>query len=164
MESAPAWKILTAKTTEHFEQARYLFQAYADWLQVDLSYQHFEQELTLIPQMYGPPHGKLLLAYVNDTAVGCVGVRPFKTTTCEMKRLYVNSDFQGLGIGRALAKQIIQEACTLGYESMVLDTLKRMQSARKLYQSLGFEKTSPYYENPLPEVIYLKMVLLCNNN
>ena len=42
---------------------------------------------------------------------------------------------------------------------MVLDTLSKLDAAIHLYESLGFVRTGPYYDNPLPEVVYLKLDL-----
>ncbi|MGB3587940.1 MAG: GNAT family N-acetyltransferase [Tunicatimonas sp.] len=112
--------------------------------------------------MYGGQYGKLLLARVENAVVGCVGVRQFSDSVGEMKQLYVPAEFQGKGIGRALAEQIIQEAKKLGYTEIVLDTLEQMKSARKLYYALGFWEISSYYDNPLPGVIYLKLSIANN--
>ncbi|WKN40453.1 GNAT family N-acetyltransferase [Tunicatimonas pelagia] len=161
-ELDPVYEIRSAQTKEDFQQAARLFRAYADWLQIDLCYQNFEQELATLPKMYGEKQGKLLLAWVENTVAGCVGVRQFGESVGEMKRLYVPAKFQGKGIGKALARQIIQEAKKLGYTEMVLDTLEQMKAARKLYHALGFQETSAYYANPLPEVIYLKLDLFDN--
>lgn len=156
----PRVKILKAETEEHFQQARSLFQKYADWLGVDLSYQQFDQELESLSKMYGGDEGCLLLAYANELLAGCVSLRKFEGSVCEMKRLYVQPAFQGKGIGSLLAKQIVQEAKILRYTEMVLDTLEKMKSAHELYRSLGFEEIPAYYANPLPNVIYLKLSLI----
>ncbi|MEM6845185.1 MAG: GNAT family N-acetyltransferase [Bacteroidota bacterium] len=154
------FQIQIAKTESDFVQAKRLFQQYADWLGIDLSYQKFEEELTVLPQMYGENKGRILLAKIGDQAIGCVGVRQFSPSTCEMKRLYVLPGFQGRGIGEALAKRIIQEGRRLGYTEMVLDTLAGMAPARKLYRNLGFYEVPAYYVNPLADVIYLKLNLI----
>jgi ribosomal protein S18 acetylase RimI-like enzyme len=76
-----------------------------------------------------------------------------------MKRLYVKPEYRKLKAGRALAEAIINEARNDGYKEMVLDTLSPMQSAIKLYKSLGFIEIPPYYENPMEDVIYMKLEL-----
>ncbi len=43
---------------------------------------------------------------------------------------------------------------------MVLDTLDTMHPAQGLYRSLGFVLIEPYYDNPLPGVLYFAKDLL----
>jgi len=76
------------------EEVRALFEEYARWVAVDLSFQGFEEELAGLPGEYVAPHGTLLLCVADGTAAGCVGVRPCRVGTCEMKRLYVRPGFQ----------------------------------------------------------------------
>jgi len=54
---------------------------------------------------------------------------------------------------------LIDQARTLGYSCVLLDTLDDMESARGLYDSLGFYEVPPYYFNPLPGAHYLKVDL-----
>lgn len=157
--SADLWKIRAAKTPDHYLRARQLIQDYANGLPVDLGYQHFAQELKALPEMYGPPAGRLLLAWIEEEAMGCVGVRRIDNDTCEMKRLYVRPEVQGRGLGRLLAERIVQEAQRLGYGRMVLDTLASMKSAQQLYRSLGFTETSAYGSPVSHQVIYLELEL-----
>ncbi len=42
---------------------------------------------------------------------------------------------------------------------MKLDSLERLTSAVRLYESLGFVPTEPYVFNPMPEAVYLKLDL-----
>jgi hypothetical protein len=42
---------------------------------------------------------------------------------------------------------------------MLLDTLDEMESARGLYETLGFVEVPPYYFNPIPGAHYLKAEL-----
>ncbi len=46
-----------------------------------------------------------------------------------------------------------------GYATVLLDTLDDMESARALYQELGFEEIPPYYHNPVAGAHYLKVDL-----
>jgi hypothetical protein len=54
---------------------------------------------------------------------------------------------------------LIKEGVRLGYCTMVLDTLNWLEAAVHLYESLGFVRTKPYYDNPLPDVVYWKLDL-----
>lgn len=135
-----------------------MFREYAASLGVDLRFQNFEQELASLPGKYARPHGSVLLARVNGAvaAIGCC--RPWEGG-CEMKRLYVRPEFRGLGLGRDLAVQLIAGAQACGHSFMVLDSLSSMGAAQALYRALGFRDTAPYYENPLPGTIYMRLDL-----
>jgi GNAT superfamily N-acetyltransferase len=147
-------------TAADLAQVRRLFQAYADWLAVDLCFQGFERELAELPGAYAPPAGRLLIARVGSDVVGCVGLRPLEPGVCEMKRLWVEPGFGGQGIGRALGERIVATAREIGYERMRLDTLPaRMPAAQHLYAALGFREIPPYYHNPLDGVVMLELAL-----
>lgn len=151
--------IFEAQTSLEFEKARQLFKEYATTLNFDLHFQDFAHELDMLSQMYSPPNGCLLLARRNGKMVGCVALRKFKDDVCEMKRLYVRPQVRETRLGKELTKRIIQKAIDLGYKRMVLDTLKSMEPARRLYYSLGFRERLPYYENPISDAIYMELDL-----
>jgi len=94
---------------------------------------------------------------------GCCALRPLDTVdypnAAEMKRLYVRRAFRGLGVGRQLAEAILDAARHAGYACVLLDTLDDMESARALYEDLGFEAVPPYYHNPIAGSHYLKVDL-----
>ncbi len=152
-------EIKRAQTDEEIAEVRRLFRAYETSLGVDLAFQGFEQELTSLPGKYAPPNGDLLVGLVKDRILGCVAVRRLALDICEMKRLYVRSEGRGTGMGRRLAQQAIGAARSLGYASMRLDTLDRLTAAMRLYESLGFRRIDPYYDNPLPGVVYWELDL-----
>ncbi|KAK4498926.1 hypothetical protein PRZ48_009436 [Zasmidium cellare] len=139
-----------------------LFKAYAHSLGIDLTFQDFATEMAQMPGKYAPPHGTLLLAKdTNSKPIGCAGLRrfPSKPGHCEMKRLYVHPDGRGLGVGRKLAEAVVKEAKGLGYEAVLLDTLASMESAQKLYRSLGFVEVEAYYESPIAKTTFLRLDL-----
>jgi putative acetyltransferase len=137
------------------DEVRRLFSEYAAWVAVDLSFQGFAEELAGLPGDYVGPRGTLLLCEVDGRAAGCIAVRPWTGTACEMKRLYVRPGFQGLGCGRLLADRAMGWARAAGYERMVLDTLPAMGTAQGLYERLGFRDIPPYRTNPVPGARFL---------
>lgn len=154
--------IIYAKTPQDIDEVRRLFREYEAYLNVDLCFQQFESELANLPGTYAPPSGTLLLAIYGQKAVGCGALRrvgDIQSHTCEMKRLYVCPEGRGLCIGKQIARRLIQEGVRLGYSTMVLDTLKRLDAAIHLYEALGFVRTEPYYDNPLADVVYWKLDL-----
>ena len=154
--------VLTEAVREaDFAAARVLFGEYAAGLGVDLCFQGFEAELDSLPEMYGAPQGCLVLARAGERAVGCAALRRLAAgEVCELKRLYVRAEARGTGLGRILAGSLIAKGRSLGYAVMRLDTLAPMTAARELYRSLGFLEITAYYDNPLPNVVYMELDLL----
>jgi len=149
-----------AQSPEEIERARELFREYEAWVEVNLCFQGFENELASLPGDYQPPRGRLLLAQVDQQLAGCVAMRDLGEETCEMKRLYLRPEFQGQGLGRALAEKIIESARETGYQRMRLDTITgKMDSAISLYRSLGFKEIPAYYSNPFAGVKYMELAL-----
>jgi carbonic anhydrase len=152
-------RTLTADDHDAIEQVRQYFRNYAGWLGVDLSYQNFEQEMASLPGAYAGPEGRLFFAEVGGQPAGCVGVRPFSDGTCEMKRLYVDPEQRGHGVGKALALAAIKAAKEIGYKRLLIDTLPSMRMAVKLYRELGFTESPAYYPSPVEGTIFLALDL-----
>ena len=137
------------------DEIRAMLREYAAWLQVDLCFQNFEQELAGLPGDYAPPRGRLLIA----DGAGCVALRAIDDEICEMKRLYLRLEHRGSGLGRRLVQAIIDEARSIGYRSLRLDTMPKMDSAQRLYASLGFREIPAYRYNPEPGASFLELTL-----
>jgi len=152
-------EIIPAETPEQLDHIRNLFGEYEQFLGVDLCFQEFEAELASLPGKYAPPDGRLVLATEGGEAAGCVAIRKLDDGVCEMKRLYVRPEFRSRGLGRRLAREMIVQTAEAGYATMRLDTLDRLIEAMKLYESLGFRRTEPYYDNPLDGVVYWELLL-----
>jgi putative acetyltransferase len=142
------------------ESIKSLFKAYLTELNEDLCFQSFDSEIDNPLYKYSAPTGALFIAYYNAMPVGCIALQPLQEPqTCEMKRLYVDPEYRNLKIGDALVKTLLQEAQSLGYTTMKLDTLERLQAAINLYLKFGFETVTAYYDNPLPSVVYMQKKL-----
>jgi GNAT superfamily N-acetyltransferase len=137
------------------DEIRVMLREYAAWLEVDLCFQNFEGELAGLPGDYAPPRGCLLIA----EGAGCVALRAIDEETCEMKRLYVRPEHRGSGLGRRLIVAIVDEARAIGYARMRLDTMPKMDSAQRLYASLGFRDIAAYRYNPEPGARFLEVDL-----
>lgn len=152
-------QIQDARNPAEIQAAGQLFGAYAEELAVDLCFQGFQQEIAALPGKYAPPDGSLLLATEDGQPVGCVALRPLADGIAEIKRLYVRPSCRGRGIGRQLSVAICDRARDLGYRLVRLDTLRRLQPAVRLYESLGFVEIDAYYDNPLDGVVYMQKSL-----
>jgi carbonic anhydrase len=151
-------KIVEA-VTKDMNAVRELFREYQQWLGVDLCFQGFEEELASLPGRYAPPKGAIFLAVDDSRAVGCVAIRPRIIGEAELKRLYVRPSHQGYGLGTRLFDAAMRKAKSIGYTSIVLDTLPNMQAAKSLYLAHGFKAIPAYYENPEPGAEYYRCAL-----
>jgi ribosomal protein S18 acetylase RimI-like enzyme len=142
-----------------------LFAAYADSLNIDLSFQSFADELSQLPGKYAAEKGgALFLAHAatpsSAKVIGCVAVRAFAPPdTCELKRLYIVPDARGAGAAQRLMAAAVDKARELGYSDMLLDTLASMTAARKLYARYGFAETDKYYDNPIAGTVFMRAAL-----
>ncbi|MBI2213172.1 MAG: GNAT family N-acetyltransferase [Acidobacteria bacterium] len=152
-------EITPAESRRDVEIAREIFREYEAAIGIDLCFQSFEKELAELPGLYAPPKGRLYLLRIDGEVEGCIALRPSGEHDCEMKRLFVRPARRGAGAGRLLAERVIADARTIGYSRMLLDTLDSMQSAQRLYESLGFVDAEPYTHNPLTGVRYMQLDL-----
>ncbi|MEW5702596.1 MAG: GNAT family N-acetyltransferase [Candidatus Zixiibacteriota bacterium] len=151
--------ITTAYEAPALDAVRQLFREYAESLNFDLCFQGFDRELAELPGEYAPPTGRLLLARAGDREPGCIALRALSPDICEMKRLYVRSEFRGQKIVLLLAQRLIAEARVCGYTHMRLNTVPAMQTAIGLYRSLGLVTIPPYRHNPVPGALFFELNL-----
>lgn len=152
--------IVPVRNADDLKAAVELMTEYVQWLDLDLSFQGWSKEVASMPGKYAPPTGELLLAKSEGgDNLGCVALRPFSGTICEMKRLWVRDTAKGLGVGKGLVTAVINAAKKLGYQAIRLDTLPRMTAALKMYASFGFVEIEPYYTTPLPGTHFLELDL-----
>lgn len=151
--------ILQAATPGEIAQARELFLEYGATPDFGVCFKGFEEEVRGLPGMYAPPEGRLLLAYADGEAAGCIGLRKMEPGVCEVRRLYVRPQSRGQRLGRTLAEAIIAQARQAGYHTARLGTLPVMKEAIALYQSLGFARAAPYKDSALEGAIYMELAL-----
>jgi len=155
---APADKRVTienATSSADKTAVKAIFQKFIEFLPIDMGFQNVEAELANFPDGFEI----LLLAKEGNTPIGAVGLKEHDARTCEMKRLYVLPEAQGTGAGRALCETLVIEARKHGYKTMLLDSLRRLQSAVALYKKLGFQEIEPYNFNPEDDVVYMELKL-----
>ncbi|MDH4123707.1 MAG: GNAT family N-acetyltransferase [Thermoplasmata archaeon] len=148
-----------AESEEDMLRIRELFLEYASSLGFSLGFQNFDDDIMNLPGKYGRPKGRLILALDDEEIVGCVALREFDKDICELKRLYVKKESRGKGIGKLLTEKVIDEAISIGYSRMRLDTIDNMTQAMTLYRSMGFKEINAYRENPIEGARYFELIL-----
>jgi GNAT superfamily N-acetyltransferase len=165
--------VVAADDPIRIEAVRELFREYAASLSFNLCFQGFEEELARLPGEYASPFGMLLLGLVDNRSAGCVALHRLggdmarecvdvsgTPDLCEMKRLFVRSEFRSCGLGHELVDAILKCAAAIGYRRMRLDTVpSEMSTAVHLYRKLGFVEISPYRVNPVAGATYMELDL-----
>lgn len=152
-------KYITPNTADQFNDAINLFQEYANSLNISLAFQNFDEELNIINSMYGSPTGCLLLVYDNELPIACAAYRKIGEDVCELKRMYIKSDYRRNGVGQEIMNILCTRAKLNGYKLMRLDTLDTMIPAIKLYSNNGFYTIDAYYHYPNEGVVYMEKSL-----
>ncbi len=152
-------EIIIAKTEREYEAASNLFQEYALWLDIDLGFQRFEEELLHLKEMYAFPKGGILLSIKDNIYTGCVAIRQKSEDIAELKRMYIKPPYRNAGVGVGLLEKALSMAKELGYKKIRLDTLDTMHGAIHLYKNLGFHEIEPYYFNPEKNAIFFEKTL-----
>ncbi len=142
--------------TKYLDEVKNLIIEYTKFLGRDLTFQNLDAELSDLAKKYCPPEGRIICAEVDGKIIGCVAYHKFDDERCEMKRLFVLEGYREFHAGSKLIEEILIAAKNDGYKEMILDTIKPLKSAIHLYKKFGFVETSPYYENPFADVIYMK--------
>ncbi|MEW9553060.1 GNAT family N-acetyltransferase [Nonomuraea sp. NPDC050783] len=94
-----------------------------------------------------PPAGMLLVAALRAEPVGCVALKLHPGTgTAELKRMWVDPDTRGLGLGRRLLEEAERRAAGSGLHTVRLETNRALAEAIALYRSAGYQEVPPFNE------------------
>jgi|SRR5688572_26041534 len=96
-----------------------------------------------------PPTGRFYLVQHSGVYVGVGCLKRLAPTLGEIQRMYVQPHVRGVGAGRLLVHRLLEDARSLGYERVRLESLKALSAAHNLYRSVGFREIDPYSENSM---------------
>jgi GNAT superfamily N-acetyltransferase len=102
---------------------------------------------------FDPPDG-VFLVLLDDTAAGDPvtvaggGIRRYDAVTCEIKRMWTNSDYRRQGHAVTVLTELESIATGLGYQRLLLETGPAQPEALALYRPLGYRETGPYGRYP----------------
>jgi GNAT superfamily N-acetyltransferase len=102
----------------------------------------------LTPAELRPPGGAYLVGFEGNDPVAGGGLRRLSQGVAEIKRMYVRPDARSRGVARALLVALEEEAWSLGYTAIRLDTGPKQEHGLALYRSAGYVDVEPYNDNP----------------
>ena len=71
--------------------------------------------------------------------IGSYGLMRLDSGSCELRKMYLDPRFRGMGFGKLLLEDAIRKARELGCSVMCLETASVLKEAIALYESYGFE-------------------------
>jgi GNAT superfamily N-acetyltransferase len=157
-----------ALTNEDLKNVHELFNEYMHWVHSNLNKEYglefdveekVSQDMTEL-DMFSPPGGRLILITSESEIVGLGCLRKIGDELGEIKRMYVRPNFRGRGIGKELLEFLFEEAKSIGYKTIRLDSARFMNVAHSLYRSFGFEDVEPYPESEIPKEIQKHWVFM----
>jgi GNAT superfamily N-acetyltransferase len=100
----------------------------------------------------------VIVAYDDDTAVGCGAIKNYSENTMEVKRMYVSINKRGQGVASAVLKELEKWAVELNYNKCILETGKKQPEAIALYKKNNYKIIPNYgqYENMENSVCFEK--------
>lgn len=107
---------------------------------IDACQRTTDSDLVDIESSYGVTGGAFFALLDNGVVIGTVALHRQSAKTCELCRMYLNSRYRGLGLGRRLLEAALEEARASGYEEVVLETAAVLTEAIGLYRSAGFRQ------------------------
>lgn len=104
------------------------------------------------------PHGTFLVAYDDGAPVGCAGLHRIDDVTGEIKRMWIDPEWRGFGLGRRLLVRAEERASALGCTTVVLDTNETLDEAIAMYERSGYERIERYNDNPYAHHWFAKVL------
>lgn len=95
-----------------------------------------------------PPDGAFVVIMSDRTVVGCGGLQRVDDDTGEVKRMWIDHDWRGLGLGHRLLARLEGLAADHGRSRIILDTNEVLSEAIAMYQQAGYEPIERYNDNP----------------
>jgi ribosomal protein S18 acetylase RimI-like enzyme len=110
--------------------------------------------------------GDFLVASLGDKLVGLGGLAPQNRRSAELCKLHVDSEWQGRGVGRLIATELVERARRIGFSEIELHVTATQTVAIALYWSLGFQEmgrkifTTTVFGVPVSfDTIYMNLTL-----
>ena len=142
---------------EHKKQAGVLIREYLDFLNKRIQFDYgieFDVEAMVASDLsdhskFHPPDGRFYLALFGDDIAGVGCLKKLEAGVGEIQRMYVPPSMRRKGIGRAIVNRLIEEARSIGYCQLKLESLEFLEAAHSLYRSVGFHEIDPYPDNSM---------------
>lgn len=109
---------------------------------------YYDESTDHLYELFQTPNSFYLIAEVEGKVVGGCGIYPTEglpAGTVELVKMYIDSNYRGIGLGRLLIQKSIDKAKEMGFTQIYLESLPELNKAVSVYEKFGFE----YLDGPL---------------
>lgn len=135
--------IRTIEPADNPVVARIIREVMAEFGTVGEGYSSEDEEINRMYEAYDEAKSVFYVIEKEGRLLGCGGIGPLpggRAGTCELRKMYFLPELRGMGLGKKLVAQCLDDARRLGYRSCYLETVDRMWQANLLYQKMGFQR------------------------
>jgi GNAT superfamily N-acetyltransferase/DNA-binding HxlR family transcriptional regulator len=107
-----------------------------------------DKSISADPEELTPPAGYCEVARLRGRPIGCGALKLHGAEPAELKRMWVDPDSRGLGVGRRLLESLEALARENGARVLHLETNDALEEAVELYRRAGFVEVAPFNDEP----------------
>jgi GNAT superfamily N-acetyltransferase len=102
----------------------------------------------------------VVVAYVDNEAVGCGAFKEYDEFSVEIKRMFVNPNQRGTGLGSAILVELENWAKDFQYKKIILETGQKQTEAISLYKKQHYKIIPNYgqYKNVENSICFEKVI------
>jgi GNAT superfamily N-acetyltransferase/DNA-binding MarR family transcriptional regulator len=94
------------------------------------------------------PRGVLLVAFARERPVGCGALKFHEKAPAELKRMWIDPAWRGMGLGARLLRELERHARTAGVRRVRLETNDALREAIALYRQAGYVEVDAFNDEP----------------
>ena len=142
-EIQEAKRVIFTVAFEVFREAGTLEQSIAKY-----SAQRKLSEMDDVQKNYFKNGGTFLVTVDDGRVIGTGAIRYLEEGVCELKRLWLLTEYHGQGLGYRMMQELFAIARGLGYKVMRLETDNVQKRAVDFYRRLGFYEIPRFGDDP----------------
>jgi putative acetyltransferase len=142
-EIQEAKRVIFTVAFEVFREAGTLEQSIAKY-----SAQRKLSEMDDVQKNYFENGGTFLVTVDDGRVIGTGAIRYLEEGVCELKRLWLLTEYHGQGLGYRMMQELFAIARGLGYKVMRLETDNVQKRAVDFYRRLGFYEIPRFGDDP----------------
>jgi len=114
-----------------------------------------DSDLEDIQKHYWQNQGCFYILKNNNLIIGTFALYKISDELCELRKMYLDSNFRGRQLGKEMMEIAFQQAKKLNYKSIMLETASVLKEAISLYEKYGFKPYIPNHLSPRCDQAYI---------